>query len=323
MGAQLPGGPRRRARASDAASSASRAEELGDDDKVEVAARLSPALEVRGRAFFDGVSADSSDDELRRIAPEHPVFRITTHARPRRRRGLRHLAAHRQPFRHPGVPRRGGRRGRGARCARHLGRRARRDLRALRLELSLRRGRPERPSRPARACSNPSPPSPSWPGSRPRVRLGTAMCLLPQRNPVYTAKEVATRRLAVGGTGRPRRRRGMAARGVRGRRRCRGSGAGQRTDEYLAGPARAVVRRPVVVLGCVLHARRPATCIPSRSRTRILRSTSAARATPPCAARRAPGRAGTPSTAPPRTCRPPSSKLDALLAEEGRSRQDI
>jgi hypothetical protein len=28
--------------------------------------------------FFGGVSADSSDDELRRIAPEHPVFHITT-----------------------------------------------------------------------------------------------------------------------------------------------------------------------------------------------------------------------------------------------------
>lgn len=27
-------------------------------------------------AFFDGVGPDSSDEELRRIAPEHPVFRI-------------------------------------------------------------------------------------------------------------------------------------------------------------------------------------------------------------------------------------------------------
>jgi len=27
-------------------------------------------------AFFEGVGADSSDDELRRIAPKHPVFRI-------------------------------------------------------------------------------------------------------------------------------------------------------------------------------------------------------------------------------------------------------
>jgi deazaflavin-dependent oxidoreductase (nitroreductase family) len=28
-------------------------------------------------AFFDGVSADSSDEELRRIAADHPVFRVT------------------------------------------------------------------------------------------------------------------------------------------------------------------------------------------------------------------------------------------------------
>ena len=27
-------------------------------------------------AFFDGVGPDSSDDELRRIAPDHPIFRI-------------------------------------------------------------------------------------------------------------------------------------------------------------------------------------------------------------------------------------------------------
>jgi hypothetical protein len=26
--------------------------------------------------FFGGVSADSSDEELRRIAPDHPVFRV-------------------------------------------------------------------------------------------------------------------------------------------------------------------------------------------------------------------------------------------------------
>jgi deazaflavin-dependent oxidoreductase (nitroreductase family) len=28
-------------------------------------------------AFFDGVGPDSSEDELRRIAPDHPVFRLT------------------------------------------------------------------------------------------------------------------------------------------------------------------------------------------------------------------------------------------------------
>ena len=28
-------------------------------------------------AFFDGVGPDASDDELRRIGPDHPVFRLT------------------------------------------------------------------------------------------------------------------------------------------------------------------------------------------------------------------------------------------------------
>jgi hypothetical protein len=27
-------------------------------------------------AFFEGISADSSEDDVRRIAPKHPVFRI-------------------------------------------------------------------------------------------------------------------------------------------------------------------------------------------------------------------------------------------------------
>ena len=45
----------------------------------------SRVLEVRGRtsgeprAFFEGTGADSSDEELRRIAPKHPIFKI--HAR--------------------------------------------------------------------------------------------------------------------------------------------------------------------------------------------------------------------------------------------------
>jgi hypothetical protein len=29
--------------------------------------------------FFDGVGPASTDDELRRIAPDHPVFRLTAH----------------------------------------------------------------------------------------------------------------------------------------------------------------------------------------------------------------------------------------------------
>jgi len=58
-----------------------RAEELGDDDKVEVLRAYLRRWKFEVGRFFNGVSADSSDAELRRIAPEHPVFRITTPAR--------------------------------------------------------------------------------------------------------------------------------------------------------------------------------------------------------------------------------------------------
>jgi deazaflavin-dependent oxidoreductase (nitroreductase family) len=53
------------------------AEELQDEDKPAI---LRPYLE-RWKweigAFFDGVGPDSSDEELLRIAPDHPVFRIS------------------------------------------------------------------------------------------------------------------------------------------------------------------------------------------------------------------------------------------------------
>jgi len=66
-----------------------------------------------------------------------------------------------------------------------------------------------------------------------RVRLGTAMCLLPQRNPVYTAKEVATLDwLSKGrvdlGVGVGWLREEFAALEVPWERR------GERTDDYLA-----------------------------------------------------------------------------------------
>jgi deazaflavin-dependent oxidoreductase (nitroreductase family) len=53
------------------------AEELGDEDKPAI---LRPYLERwkwEVGAFFGGVGPDSSDDELLRIAPDHPVFRIS------------------------------------------------------------------------------------------------------------------------------------------------------------------------------------------------------------------------------------------------------
>ena len=54
------------------------AEELGDADKVDVLRAYLRRWKFEVGRFFDGVSADSPDDDLRRIAPEHPVFRITT-----------------------------------------------------------------------------------------------------------------------------------------------------------------------------------------------------------------------------------------------------
>jgi deazaflavin-dependent oxidoreductase (nitroreductase family) len=53
-----------------------RATELADDDKVEVLRAYLKRWKVEVGVFFGGVSADSADDELRRIAPDHPVFRL-------------------------------------------------------------------------------------------------------------------------------------------------------------------------------------------------------------------------------------------------------
>ena len=47
--------------------------EVADDDKAAGAARLPQALEgARSGVFFNGVGPDSTDEELRRIAPEPP-----------------------------------------------------------------------------------------------------------------------------------------------------------------------------------------------------------------------------------------------------------
>jgi deazaflavin-dependent oxidoreductase (nitroreductase family) len=55
-----------------------RGEEIADDDKVEILRAYLKRWKWEVGAFFDGVSAKSSDDDLRRIAPDHPVFRITS-----------------------------------------------------------------------------------------------------------------------------------------------------------------------------------------------------------------------------------------------------
>jgi deazaflavin-dependent oxidoreductase (nitroreductase family) len=53
-----------------------RADELDDDTKPDVLREYLRRWAFEVGVFFDGVSASSSDDELRRIAPGYPVFRI-------------------------------------------------------------------------------------------------------------------------------------------------------------------------------------------------------------------------------------------------------
>ena len=55
-----------------------RAVEVADDDKIEILRAYLKRWKLEVGVFFDGVSATSSDAELRRIAPDHPVFRITS-----------------------------------------------------------------------------------------------------------------------------------------------------------------------------------------------------------------------------------------------------
>jgi len=50
--------------------------ELADDDKLPILRAYLKRWKWEVGAFFDGVDGGSSEDELRRIAPDHPVFRI-------------------------------------------------------------------------------------------------------------------------------------------------------------------------------------------------------------------------------------------------------
>ena len=54
-----------------------RATEIADGDKTEVLRYYLKRWAWEVGAFFDGVGAKASDDELRRIAPDHPIFRIS------------------------------------------------------------------------------------------------------------------------------------------------------------------------------------------------------------------------------------------------------
>jgi deazaflavin-dependent oxidoreductase (nitroreductase family) len=53
-----------------------RAVELSDDQKPEVLRAYLKRWKPEVGVFFDGVSADSPDEEVARIAPDHPAFRI-------------------------------------------------------------------------------------------------------------------------------------------------------------------------------------------------------------------------------------------------------
>jgi deazaflavin-dependent oxidoreductase (nitroreductase family) len=52
------------------------ATEIEDDDKPPILRDYLRRWKWEIGAFFEGVGADSSDEELRRIAPKHPIFRI-------------------------------------------------------------------------------------------------------------------------------------------------------------------------------------------------------------------------------------------------------
>ena len=54
------------------------ATEITDDDKTEILRAYLKRWKVEVGVFFGGVDADSTSDELRRVAPNHPVFRIET-----------------------------------------------------------------------------------------------------------------------------------------------------------------------------------------------------------------------------------------------------
>jgi hypothetical protein len=59
-----------------------RALELGDDEKIPILKAYLKRWKAEVGVFFRGVSADSPEADLRRIAPDHPVFRVEAAAPP-------------------------------------------------------------------------------------------------------------------------------------------------------------------------------------------------------------------------------------------------
>lgn len=54
------------------------ASEVGEDEKPALLRAYLKKWKWEVGAFFDSVGADSPEEELRRIAPDHPAFRIST-----------------------------------------------------------------------------------------------------------------------------------------------------------------------------------------------------------------------------------------------------
>jgi deazaflavin-dependent oxidoreductase (nitroreductase family) len=55
-----------------------RATELTDDEKPPLLRAYLKKWKLEVGVFFGGVGPDSPEDDLRRIAPDHPVFRLST-----------------------------------------------------------------------------------------------------------------------------------------------------------------------------------------------------------------------------------------------------
>jgi hypothetical protein len=53
-----------------------RAVEISDEDKLPIVRDYLRRWKFEVGVFFDGVGPDSPESELRRIAPDHPVFRV-------------------------------------------------------------------------------------------------------------------------------------------------------------------------------------------------------------------------------------------------------
>ena len=55
-----------------------KAVEIADAEKVPILRDYLKRWKFEVGVFFGGVGPDSTDEELRRIAPDHPVFRVET-----------------------------------------------------------------------------------------------------------------------------------------------------------------------------------------------------------------------------------------------------